>query len=223
VSEGERLIKKVYETLRNSDYWNDTMLIITYDEHGGFYDHVPTPTGSPNPDGIQGSNGFNYDRLGIRVPTVVISPWINKGTVVHQPTGGQAPQSNSQFESTSIIATTNKILGVPGTMWAREAWAGTFDDLLLQMGTPRTDCPTTLPDVNPLTDDQMQNEMNLPLNDHHMEQIALLCSLTQTRPHRVCGYRAAMGLTQGQYEDIMSELIASYRELVNSGVISNRL
>jgi hypothetical protein len=45
-------MKLVYETLRASPQWNSTLLIITYDEHGGFYDHVPTPIhGVPNPDG----------------------------------------------------------------------------------------------------------------------------------------------------------------------------
>ena len=57
-------------------------MLITYDEHGGFYDHVATPVkGVPNPDGIVGPHPyyFRFDRLGVRVPTFIISPWIDKG------------------------------------------------------------------------------------------------------------------------------------------------
>lgn len=83
VSQGQMLLKEVYETLRASPQWEEMLLVITYDEHGGFYDHVPTPvTGVPSPDGIEGVAGiynFTFDRLGVRVPTIAISPWIQKG------------------------------------------------------------------------------------------------------------------------------------------------
>lgn len=83
VYQGQIFIKEIYETLRSSPQWNETLLIITYDEHGGFYDHVPTPVkGVPSPDGIVGPTpfNFNFDRLGVRVPTIMVSPWIQKGT-----------------------------------------------------------------------------------------------------------------------------------------------
>jgi phospholipase C len=83
VARGQRFVKEVYEILRSSPQWKEMALLITYDEHGGFYDHVPTPVrGVPNPDGIIGPDPyyFQFDRLGIRVPTFLISPWIDKGT-----------------------------------------------------------------------------------------------------------------------------------------------
>ena len=83
VYEGQMFVKEVYETLRASPQWNETLLVITYDEHGGFYDHVPTPVrGVPSPDGIAGPEPFlfEFDRLGVRVPTIMVSPWIDKGT-----------------------------------------------------------------------------------------------------------------------------------------------
>lgn len=80
---GQKFVKEVYEILRASPQWKEMALLITYDEHGGFYDHVPTPVeGVPNPDGIIGPDPwyFRFDRLGVRVPTFLISPWIDKGT-----------------------------------------------------------------------------------------------------------------------------------------------
>ena len=83
VALGQKLVKEVYETLRKSPQWKEMALLITYDEHGGFYDHVPTPvSGVPSPDGITGPDPFyfRFDRLGVRVPTILVSPWIDKGT-----------------------------------------------------------------------------------------------------------------------------------------------
>lgn len=83
VSEGQKFLKEVYETLRSSPQWKNMLLLITYDEHGGFYDHVPTPAVDiPNPDGLIGPEPyfFKFDRLGVRVPTIMVSPWIDKGT-----------------------------------------------------------------------------------------------------------------------------------------------
>lgn len=73
----------MYEALRASPQWNQTVMIVTYDEHGGYFDHVPTPVrGVPSPDGIVGPEPFlfGFDRLGVRVPAIVVSPWIDKGT-----------------------------------------------------------------------------------------------------------------------------------------------
>ncbi|XP_028098944.1 non-specific phospholipase C4-like isoform X2 [Camellia sinensis] len=84
VFEGQKFVKEVYEALRSSPQWNEMLFIIIYDEHGGFYDHVPTPmTGVPSPDGLVGSAPYNFqfDRLGVRVPAIMISPWIERGTV----------------------------------------------------------------------------------------------------------------------------------------------
>lgn len=78
---GERLIHTIYTALRETpQVFEKTVFIITYDEHGGFYDHVPPPATVP-PDGRTGPNGFGFDLLGVRVPTVVVSPWVPRGHV----------------------------------------------------------------------------------------------------------------------------------------------
>lgn len=147
VYQGQRLVKYVYETLRASPQWNEMLFVITYDEHGGFYDHVPTPVRNvPNPDGMDGHISeyhFAFDRLGVRVPTIFVSPWINKGAVLHGPDG---PTIHSQFEHSSLPATVKKIFNLSSDfLTLRDAWAGTFDSVLAERDSPRTDCPETLP------------------------------------------------------------------------------
>lgn len=147
VALGQKLVKEVYETLRASPQWNESALLITYDEHGGFYDHVPTPvSGIPNPDGIIGPDPFyfRFDRLGIRVPTILVSPWIEKGTVIHEPNG---PTPHSHYEHSSIPATVKKLFNLNSNfLTKRDAWAGTFENYFLR-NSPRVDCPEELPDV----------------------------------------------------------------------------
>jgi len=97
-------IKELYEAVRASPLWNKTALVITYDEHGGYYDHVPTPLNIPNPDGkVSQDPSFDFTRIGIRVPTVIISPWVKKGTIVH------APNGSGQYEHSSVPATFKNI------------------------------------------------------------------------------------------------------------------
>ncbi|CAM0871289.1 unnamed protein product [Alopecurus aequalis] len=149
VANGQRLVKDVYETLRSSPQWNSTLLIVTYDEHGGFYDHVATPmAGVPSPDGLRGPVPFffKFDRLGVRVPTLMISPWIRKGTVVGRPPNGPTP--TSEYEHSSIPATIKKIFNLRSDfLTKRDEWAGTFEQIFTDLEGPRTDCPETLPEV----------------------------------------------------------------------------
>src|ERR1019366_10195477 len=75
IRKGEDLLKRVYQALRNSQYWTDTMFIITFDEHGGFYDHQPPPATVPTGDDSQYANpnySFPFNRLGVRVPAIVV-------------------------------------------------------------------------------------------------------------------------------------------------------
>ncbi|PON97619.1 Acid phosphatase [Trema orientale] len=147
VYQGQMFVKEVYETLRASPQWNQTLFIITYDEHGGFYDHVPTPVrGVPSPDDIVGPEPFlfRFNRLGVRVPTIMVSPWIEKGTVVHGPNGSPFP--TSEFEHSSIPATVKKIFNLSSPfLTKRDEWAGTFEGIVQKRTEPRTDCPETLP------------------------------------------------------------------------------
>lgn len=166
IEDGEIFIKDVYETLRNSPSWEKSALIITYDEHGGYFDHVPTPLNVPNPDGINSGYpfNFNFDRLGVRVPTVIVSPWIPKGTLIHEPNG---PTPTSQYEHCSISATMRKVLNISTLpLNKRDAWASPFDHVFT-LSSPRQDCPTTLPTpptpVNDASFDQPYNDLQLEM------------------------------------------------------------
>ncbi|CAM8967225.1 unnamed protein product [Rhodiola kirilowii] len=151
VYQGQKFVKEVYEAIRASPQWNQTLMVITYDEHGGYYDHVPTPVrGVPSPDGIVGQPPFNFtfDRLGVRVPAILISPWIEKGTVLHGPNGKPTP--TSEYEHSSIPATVKKIFNLKSPfLTKRDEWAGTFETVLTRT-TPRTDCPEKLPTPPPI-------------------------------------------------------------------------
>ena len=87
VALGEQLIHDTYEALRSGPGWDQTLFVLTYDEHGGCYDHVPPPWGATPPDNTAGEFGFGFDRFGVRVPTLLISPLIAPGTVYRVPDG----------------------------------------------------------------------------------------------------------------------------------------
>jgi phospholipase C len=79
VALGELLIHDVYEAVRGGAGWAQTLLIVTYDEHGGCYDHVPPPSGATPPGDDTGEFGFDFTRFGVRVPAVLVSPLIEPG------------------------------------------------------------------------------------------------------------------------------------------------
>lgn len=88
VENGQELVFLIYNALASSPQWNKTMLLITYDEHGGFHDHVEPPANPPDDDPA------TFNRYGIRVPMIVVSPWV-----------GRASVSNELFDHTSTIKT----------------------------------------------------------------------------------------------------------------------
>jgi phospholipase C len=87
IRDGQELVLAVYHALATGPQWDKTMLIIFYDEHGGFYDHVPPPA-APDDDERM------FGRYGVRVPALIVSPWTEPGSV-----------STTVFDHTSIIST----------------------------------------------------------------------------------------------------------------------
>jgi phospholipase C len=138
VGEGERFIASIYMAIKsNPILWQTTALLITYDEHGGTFDHVPPPNCTPDgfvaPKEKTGTGQpFAFDRLGVRVPAVLVSPWVPKGTLV----------TDRVFEHASIPATATSWLlpTFAGPRTPRETAAETFLDLLSAPAI-RTDGP----------------------------------------------------------------------------------
>lgn len=138
VQEGERFIASVFNAIRtNPELWETTALLITYDQHGGIYDHVIPP--SCTPDGYSATakdtgtgEAFTFDRLGVRVPAVLVSPWIPRGTVVGGPI----------FEHASIPATvTSHFLVNFDRCTRREKEANTFLESLSDRMRSDSDVP----------------------------------------------------------------------------------
>jgi phospholipase C len=137
IRRGQKLVSSVYNAIRQSSYWEKTLLVVAYDEHGGFYDHVPPPT-CVSPDGSP-----TFGRLGPRVPALLVSPWLVRGSV-----------DSVTRDHTSIIKTVlNRFApGLPDgavRLGARVAqWANDLDGTaagesrqISWHGAPRKDCP----------------------------------------------------------------------------------
>ncbi|WP_223643727.1 alkaline phosphatase family protein [Corallococcus sp. EGB] len=138
VLNGEALIKKVYEFIRQSPVWEESLLIVTWDEHGGFYDHV-TPPSAPKPGDTRlmpsavTRYGFPFNQYGVRVPAVVISPWIPKNVIDHR-----------LYDHASVPATVAAAFGLKH-MTLRDTNANNLLSLAT-LSEPRSDCPDVLPD-----------------------------------------------------------------------------
>lgn len=134
VSYGDQLVATVYNALRSSPRWESTLLIITYDEHGGCYDHVPPPA-AVSPEARREGQVFAFDRYGVRVPAIFVSPHVKAGTVVRS--NGDYP-----FDHTSIIRTLRKRFGIGDALTGRDAAAPDLEAALTLDGPanpePRT-------------------------------------------------------------------------------------
>jgi phospholipase C len=128
---GEAFLARVFNAYRSAtadtgaNVWN-TALLIGWDEPGGTYDHVaPGPVPPPDPSAPAGECGFAFDRSGYRVPAIVVSPWVESGSV-----------DNDEYRHTSLIATLRKHWRLGDTFTARDAAARTFDHVF-SLDTPR--------------------------------------------------------------------------------------
>jgi phospholipase C len=153
LSRGEQLIKWIYENLRASPIWERSCLIVTYDEHGGFFDHVPPPsTVAPGDRPItRTDSGFDFKRLGVRVPAVVISPLIPRNTI----DGAHGRGHGLVRDHTSILATLEKRFHLE-PLTNRDAQANDLSNLF-RLRSARDDAPRTLPHP-PAVDDENTGE-----------------------------------------------------------------
>lgn len=108
---GQLFIQSIYDALRTSPQWNECLFVVTYDEHGGFHDHVPPPTVADDYADV------GFDQLGFRVPSFVVGPYVS-------------PQvSDVVFDHTSVYATIAALHGLD-PLGTRDANANTLLELL---------------------------------------------------------------------------------------------
>jgi phospholipase C len=135
VRAGEKLVKTVYEALRASTIWEKSLLAITWDEHGGFYDHVKPPGATPPGDTTHPSNtkyGFAFAQYGVRVPALIVSPFVPRSTIDHR-----------LYDHASLPATVEATFGL-GPLTERDNAALNLLPLL-SLEVPRQ-CPMRLPE-----------------------------------------------------------------------------
>lgn len=165
IRSGENLMADIYNVLKNSPKWEQTLFIITYDEHGGCYDHYPPTAEAETPDEVSknGQFGFRFNRFGVRVPTVVISPLIEAGTIGR-------PSGWTPFDHTSIIKTVQNCFGLKGHLTERDKAAPDLS-CLLTLDKPRKDKP----EVKPL---DYPKPAEVHVNDLHRLSAEILVKLT---------------------------------------------
>jgi len=164
VSLGEKLIYDVYNAVRSGPGWNDTLLLITYDEHGGNYDHVPPPWGAAPPDDSVGEWGFDFTRFGVRIPALLISPRIAAGTVFRAKQG--------TIDHTSVLKTIELLWNLD-PLTKRDKAAPDLGDVLT-LATPRTDDPLVNVEIPVSTAPHPNQAQPSVLEKVHVSKVAAL-------------------------------------------------
>ena len=146
IADGQRLVAEVVHAVMEGPGWNKTLLIITYDEHGGFFDHVAPPAAIP----VSAINEY-----GVRVPTFVISPWVDRGTV-----------SDIPFDHTSIAKTIARCFMSANPPDMGERVAGAEDLSKVLSSSRREDKPSIpLPPAPPAPSRAVAKRAQLELQD----------------------------------------------------------
>jgi phospholipase C len=180
VRAGEKLVASVYNAIKNSSTPGgsnavNTLLLITFDEHGGTYDHVPPPAATPPAaEDEPGEMGFTFDRLGARVPAIAVSAYTRRNTIVHD-----------EMHHGSVIATLTRLHGLR-PLTRRDAGANDLFSIV-NLQTPRD--PSTWPVVHP---------MYVPPNPDEDEPIDLKDGAHKDKPISPPG-RGLLGLLLARY------------------------
>ena len=144
VRAGEALLHDVYTSIKTSasstgSNAGNTLLLVTFDEHGGTYDHVAPPAATPpTTPATEGEMGFTFDRLGLRVPTIAISAYTRAGTVI-----------NTEMHHAAVIKTLSRLHGLAPLTERDEVANDLFAVVNRQTPRPVSDWPDTHPQYTP--------------------------------------------------------------------------
>ncbi|MDN3497456.1 alkaline phosphatase family protein [Planococcus sp. APC 4015] len=193
VRAGEKLVADVYNAVKNSATAGgsnamNTLLLITFDEHGGTYDHVAPPAATPpTADEDPGEMGFSFDRLGARVPAIAVSAYTRANTIIHD-----------EMHHAAVIATLTRLHGLR-PLTRRDASANDLFSLV-NLSTPRQ--PATWPVVHP---------MYVPANPHEDEPIDIKDGKHKDKPLSPPG-RGLIGLLLAKYGPVDAKEPTTYAE-----------
>jgi phospholipase C len=193
VMHGEALIADVYNSLRaNEELWASTLLVLIYDEHGGFFDHVAPPaTIAPDTHTAQ----FGFDALGVRVPALLISPWVDPGVF------------SAILDHTSLLKYVTDKWSL-GPLGARVTQAASLADAIGR-STAREDCPLSV--ARPAA---QSNDLTKPFN---AQQVALAgftqhLEVNQTQPddHVIAQHSRAMAAGPAAQAQAVSDRVQQF-------------
>ena len=201
VRAGDLLLHRVYSAIRSANSARgsnalNTMLLVTFDEHGGTYDHVPPGRATPPDDSGPGENGFLFDRLGVRVPAIAISAYTERNTIIHE-----------EMHHGAVIATLAKKYRLRH-LTERDRGARTIENAV-NRSSPRQ--PGTWPDThpqylpaNPEADAPAPEDEDRPLSPPGVGLVGLLMARYGAPGARVPrtykeAYRAVDGLGRGLF------------------------
>jgi len=164
---GQNLVSEVYNALVDSPNWAKTLLIVTYDEHGGFYDHVSPRQFTP------ADNDPVFTKYGVRVPALLVSPWVGKEVAFGSSTHGLQP-NELIFDHTSILRTILRRFTNPNAVPPMTARVNAANDLsaLLTESSPRTDAtrapsipnvPVSLKDIFLMGEEKSEFQVELDM------------------------------------------------------------
>lgn len=189
VRHGDSLIAKVYNAVRAAPTWERTLLVIVYDEHGGCFDHAPPPAavspGGPYPD------GFRFDRYGVRVPAVIVSPFIKPGSIVRP--GAEADGEPAYpFDHGSIQATLHKLFDLGPPLTPRVAAA---PDLLsaLTLAAPENGGPESIAAEEPRASREEVRAYARRPHNHHQANLRSPAQLLPGAAAHVVGQIRRLG------------------------------
>lgn len=132
VMKAQKLVADVYNAIRtNEELWKSTLLVVVHDEHGGFYDHMHPPKGAVNPEDKASWHESTFEQLGVRVPALLVSPFVKKGV------------EKTQFDHTSLLKYLKDKWEL-GSLGKRVDAANSVE-MALDLKNCRTDCIGPIP------------------------------------------------------------------------------